>query len=97
MKTLMFVTVMFLGGAGFAAAQMTTSSTDVLGAHLNYGRGCTACHSPHSGAYGNGNAKSSNPNSAVGRRRKQPLWQDDHNGRRQLHRGIANEPVGYDT
>ncbi len=30
---------------------------DVLGAHLNYGRGCTACHAPHSGAYGNGAAK----------------------------------------
>jgi len=72
MKTLMFVTVMFLGGAGFAAAQMTTSSTDVLGAHLNYGRGCTACHSPHSGAYGNGNAKSSNPNSG-----NTMLWGDD--------------------
>jgi cytochrome c553 len=68
----MFVTVMFLGGAGFAAAQMTTSSTDVLGAHLNYGRGCTACHSPHSGAYGNGNAKSSNPNSG-----NTMLWGDD--------------------
>jgi hypothetical protein len=67
----MFVTVMFLGGVGFAAAQMT-SSTDVLGAHLNYGRGCTACHSPHSGAYGNGNAKSSNPNSG-----NTMLWGDD--------------------
>ena len=28
--------------------------TDVLGAHLVYGRGCVACHSPHSGARGNG-------------------------------------------
>ena len=25
-----------------------------LGAHLNYGRGCAACHAPHSGACGNG-------------------------------------------
>lgn len=48
---------MILGGASFAAAQITTPSTDVLGAHLNYGRGCAACHSPHSGAYGNGKAK----------------------------------------
>jgi hypothetical protein len=71
MKTLI-VTVMFLGGAGFAAAQMTASSTDVLGAHLNYGRGCTACHSPHSGSYGNGNAKSSNPDSS-----NTMLWGDD--------------------
>jgi len=29
-------------------------ATDVLGAHLNYGRGCAACHAPHSGARGNG-------------------------------------------
>jgi cytochrome c553 len=32
------------------------ATTDVLGAHLNYGRGCAACHSPHSGANGNGAA-----------------------------------------
>jgi hypothetical protein len=25
-----------------------------LGAHLNYGRGCVACHAPHSGGRGNG-------------------------------------------
>src|SRR5581483_11027632 len=29
-------------------------TSDVLGAHLNYGRGCAACHAPHSGARGNG-------------------------------------------
>ena len=29
-------------------------TSDVLGAHLVYGRGCVACHSPHSGAHGNG-------------------------------------------
>ena len=34
---------------------------DVLGAHLNYGRGCAACHAPHSGAYGNGAAKHADP------------------------------------
>ncbi len=27
---------------------------DVLGAHQNYGRGCAGCHSPHSGAKGEG-------------------------------------------
>ena len=31
-----------------------TPTSDVLGAHLVYGRGCVACHSPHSGARGNG-------------------------------------------
>jgi hypothetical protein len=27
---------------------------DVLGAHNMYGRGCVACHAPHSGSFGNG-------------------------------------------
>ena len=45
---------MFAAAASFAAAQITTVNTDVLGAHLNYGRGCAACHAPHSGARGNG-------------------------------------------
>src|SRR5271165_4562698 len=30
------------------------SPTDVLGAHLLYGRGCIGCHAPHSGSAGNG-------------------------------------------
>jgi hypothetical protein len=29
-------------------------SSDVLGVHNCYGRGCVACHTPHSGASGNG-------------------------------------------
>jgi len=55
MKRLLFVSILSLAGASVAVAQITTSSTDVLGAHLNYGRGCTACHAPHSGVSGNGN------------------------------------------
>jgi len=39
---------------------ITGPPSDVLGAHLNYGRGCPACHAPHSGAYGNGAAKTAN-------------------------------------
>jgi len=57
MKKALFVLLMVFAVAGFAMAQITTTSTDVLGAHLNYGRGCAACHAPHSGAYGNGAAK----------------------------------------
>ena len=37
-------------------------TSDVLGAHLVYGRGCVACHSPHSGARGNG-IKTADPTS----------------------------------
>jgi len=48
MKRFLLIPSMFLAGAGLAAAQMVSPTTDVLGAHLNYGRGCTACHAPHS-------------------------------------------------
>ena len=56
MKRNLSIVLLFLAAAGFAAAQITTPTTDVLGAHLNYGRGCAACHAPHSGVFGNGNA-----------------------------------------
>jgi len=55
MKKVTLVTLLVLAFATFAMAQAGWSpSTDVLGAHLNYGRGCAACHAPHSGARGNG-------------------------------------------
>jgi hypothetical protein len=58
MKRNCLIAVMLLATASFAAAQNTFSpSTDVLGAHLNYGRGCAASHAPHNGAYGNGAAQ----------------------------------------
>ena len=57
MKRSMFAMLTIVAGTGFAAAQAGfTPPTDVLGAHLNYGRGCTACHAPHSGTSGNGKA-----------------------------------------
>jgi len=34
--------------------QAPLGTTDILGAHLNYGRGCVGCHAPHSGSAGNG-------------------------------------------
>ncbi len=72
MKRYALVVVMILAQTFLAEAQITSPSTDVLGAHLNYGRGCTACHSPHSGASGNGNAKSGVSASAV-----TALWGED--------------------
>lgn len=57
MKKVLLVMLLVLVAAGFAAAQVTNVTSDVLGAHLNYGRGCAGCHAPHSGAYGNGAAK----------------------------------------
>jgi hypothetical protein len=59
MKRILFVMLILLAGASFVSAQIGASpATDVLGAHLNYGRGCTGCHAPHSGAWGNGANKS---------------------------------------
>ena len=72
MKRICLIALMFLAAAGFAAAQITTTTTDVLGAHLNYGRGCAACHAPHSGAYGNGNAKTADATSG-----SSILWGED--------------------
>ena len=71
-RTLLLAWLIF-GIAGFAAAQIARPTTDVLGAHLNYGRGCTACHSPHSGPAGNGTAQSPAAMSAGAT----PLWGED--------------------
>jgi len=73
MKRNLLVTLMILASASFAAAQAGYSpATDVLGAHLNYGRGCAACHAPHSGVYGNGNAKTADPTAG-----NVALWGED--------------------
>jgi hypothetical protein len=72
MKRITLIALMFLAAASFAAAQITTPSTDVLGAHLNYGRGCAACHAPHSGAYGNGIARTADGGSG-----NIALWGED--------------------
>jgi cytochrome c553 len=59
MKKSLVVMLMILAAASLAAAQIGVVVTqDILGAHLNYGRGCAACHAPHSGAWGNGANKS---------------------------------------
>ena len=57
MNRISSIAIMLLATAGFAAAQIQTQSNDVLGAHLNYGRGCAGCHAPHSGSLGNGKAE----------------------------------------
>jgi len=54
MKKLMLVMLFILLMVGWMAAQTYIPQTDVLGAHNNGGRGCAACHAPHSGGRGNG-------------------------------------------
>ena len=58
MRKSLLVILMILAVTAFVAAQPGTPTADVLGAHLNYGRGCAACHAPHNGAMGNGADKS---------------------------------------
>jgi hypothetical protein len=70
MKRILAVVLGVVSFAGFAAAQITQPSTDVLGAHLNYGRGCAACHSPHSGASGNAQAGGAGSGNRI-------LWGED--------------------
>jgi cytochrome c553 len=57
MKRIVLIAFVLAAFSRVAVAQITQPSTDVLGAHLNYGRGCAACHAPHSGASGNGKAR----------------------------------------
>ena len=76
MKKVMLVTLMVLAVGAFAVAQIQAPTSDVLGAHLNYGRGCAACHAPHSGAFGEG-VYTSDPNTgnvALWGQNVQPLF-----------------------
>ena len=59
MKKLTLIPFLAVVTCGVMMAQVsnfvvTGQTTDVLGAHLGYGRGCVMCHAPHSGAGGNG-------------------------------------------
>ncbi len=59
MKKILLLVVLVFFAIGTAAAQTYTAGSgvvgvDVLGAHQNGGRGCSACHAPHSGAAGGG-------------------------------------------
>jgi len=54
MKRTAIALLVILAVAAVATAQVTSPTQDVLGAHNVYGRGCVACHAPHSGAAANG-------------------------------------------
>ena len=82
-------TLIFVAAAGCAAAQITSSGSDVLGAHLNYGRGCVACHAPHSGASGNGQARNADPSSG-----NIALWGEDVKREATSRVTYEIEPVG---
>ena len=92
MKRNLLIGMMFLATAGFAAAQIQTPTSDVLGAHLNYGRGCPACHAPHSGAYGNGAAMTADPTAG-----NVALWGQDVGSLygKTITTGSTNGSTGY--
>ncbi len=59
MKKVLLILLVVLAAAAVAMAaipQDTGETTDILGAHLGYGRGCVMCHAPHSGPAGNNKA-----------------------------------------
>jgi cytochrome c553 len=70
MRRLAVVILVILAGAAVASAQVSSPTQDVLGAHNVYGRGCIACHAPHSGAAGNGGPSSPNSGNLA-------LWGED--------------------
>ena len=93
MKNILLIALLLLASAGFAAAQIGAApTTDVLGAHLNYGRGCAACHAPHSGVYGNGNAKTADASAGT-----VALWGEDLGSLygKPLQFGSTNGTTGY--
>lgn len=57
MKNLFLLLPILLAAALPAPAQLVNTGADVLGAHMNYGRGCVACHATHSGSLSNGTAQ----------------------------------------
>jgi hypothetical protein len=54
--------------------QTTNLTTDVLGAHNVYGRGCVACHAPHSGPAGNNADATGGVNVALWGQNLNPLF-----------------------
>jgi len=55
MKQILLIALLFVVAASLAVAQPSGApTTDVLGAHLMYGRGCVGCHAPHGGPAANG-------------------------------------------
>ncbi len=56
MKKALLLSLFVAMAASLALAQIPVApqgTSDILGAHLGYGRGCIMCHAPHSGPAGN--------------------------------------------
>jgi hypothetical protein len=92
MKKVMTLMLVVIAASAVAMAQIGTPTSDVLGAHLNYGRGCAACHAPHSGAWGNGANKSGDTTSG-----NSILWGQDVGNLfgKTIQTGSTNGSTGY--
>jgi hypothetical protein len=79
MKKAMLIGLFALLVVSMATAQAFVPTTDELGAHNNGGRGCAACHAPHSGGRGNGGdlVAGSGITSAGGNEGDYHLWGQD--------------------
>jgi hypothetical protein len=89
MKKVMTLMLVVIAASAVAMAQIGTPTSDVLGAHLNYGRGCAACHAPHSGAWGNKSGDTTSGNSI--------LWGQDVGNLfgKTIQTGSTNGSTGY--
>jgi hypothetical protein len=78
MKKVLLIIAMVAMAVSLSFAQLPgpDQTTDVLGAHKVYGRGCEGCHVPHSGAFGNGgsSADTSTGKIALWGQDMQPLY-----------------------
>src|SRR5579862_3305201 len=54
---ILFLAIVTISLAMAEIPQVSNQTTDILGAHTGYGRGCVMCHAPHSGSAGNGVTK----------------------------------------
>ena len=79
-----------LSVSGICAAQVTSPTEDVLGAHNVYGRGCVACHTPHTGAAANGaKANANNGSFALWGQDLTPLYGKTLTSGSNLHGGYS--------
>ncbi|MGI9104275.1 MAG: hypothetical protein ACR2IF_17680 [Terriglobales bacterium] len=61
MKKVIFLMLIVMFAVGMAMAHLPSGWTDILGPHNVDGHGCASCHTPHSGAAGNGGTRTSSP------------------------------------